>query len=196
MKRILFIFFLFFSLPLLTAEDVLAESVFDVTFRKPGETDFYFTSELSDVSARTAVLFDSIQPGSDARSTSGNFGFKWQIYHNGNVTIDLIFSAVGNTEEANGYMLYHTTENIGLNYNIKFNEASVLDPDYGLKEIENVQHVQLTESERTIRLFDGNCSDIKGTIGHAKFDLSMDAPEDGFLTGQYKGEIEAIITMD
>lgn len=205
-RRIILILLSLMVSSLYAVEPIYEEKQFEVIFQKPGETDFYFTEGTTNVRSQKAVEFNPVFAPTD--STTGNFGFYWEVYHDGAVTIELKFSSghqqtVTNsdgTSYSGDYMLYSTEGGQGLNYNVELNDGlSTIDDSCTPNEITSVSHVPLTEEQRTIKLYEGNATNIQGTSGHAVFDLSMDPPIDseghvGFIKGQYVGQIEFFIT--
>ena len=168
---------------------------YDFHFNKAGETSLWFYEGHAD-NRKSDFSFPSV---SDNTDTSFELGIYYQIYEK-NFELNIIFAneAYGTNTEGKGFMLAFVNEDgsysaeNGLNFNVEMNEHEddpiVLTDSINLSEDE--RNTPLTVGERTFSLLsDRTSTAASNNSGSIELLLTLKAPDEGYTSGQYFGNI-------
>lgn len=207
-KRIVAFFILITTVFSLGAGDI-GKQEFSIMFKKPGVTDYHFTEE----GTTTLSRFQYFTPYFGSSEPTASFGFDWSVYHDGYVSISLVFAAdneaadiaYGNpdAEDSKGYMLEHATFKTerGINYTVK--PKNQKGDGISCTESKGSDSSEaILGADRTIKILNRKAtSTIEGTSGHVDFDLKIAASnftvsENAAMSGQYSGIVRCYVVYD
>lgn len=183
-KVIIFALLFIIILPCFSAEEptgAVSSPNFNVVLQRSGITEYYFT-EFGNSTRLERVIFSNIYQEDGMYKSDAYLGFHYQIFENGNYTINIYFNP-----KDNAHMLVKTDDmSAGYNPAIYYEtrtENSNSDPTQLPAENAN---------NNVITIKHENISENTGESGDIDIALVLES-EAGFNKGQYNGEIAVYV---
>lgn len=184
MKRSIFFICLFFLLVNISTAAQTKENKFKMYFDKVGETSFYFydLATKAEVDELSFELYEK-----DKFQYKANFGVHAEVYENGSLSADLVFSSFNVIDDQDGNMLTSDTPAAGsgttypvLNYSATSyadNESNTVINSLVLNKEERAS-TALSLDRRTLKLVDSEViTEGQGnSIKDYRVELTLDAP--------------------
>ena len=211
MRRILVVFIMLIPF-FLSADTVANQTEFSLSLNKSGTNMIRVTEVGDDQKEKTSIVFaldklDENYISNNLAHTPAleSFRISWSIYspdYASNTSADLYLDFESYAGD-NQFMMRKVDSvssevdknGIGLNYNISIDQNLSLnnyEPKPGNINISGSSNVSLPSGEDGNRIYlfsSDNLNPYTGETGYADFSLKLNPPTDGYVTGQYEGQV-------